>query len=121
MFAMHRIEQYQILPDTFEPMDQERLDQWLQSPLFIEHQQPSVDVSVHFDPRAARYIKEKTWHESQRLENHDDGSCTLTFPTCGLDEVRRWILTFGPEAQVLQPEELKQLIISDLKSALARY
>jgi len=38
-----------------------------------------------------------------------------------LHEVRRWILTFGPEAQVLQPEELKQLIISDLKSALARY
>jgi len=121
LFAMHRIEQYQILPETFEPMDQERLDQWLQSPLFIEHQQPNVEVSVRFDPRSARYIKEKNWHESQRLEDHADGSCTLTFQTCGLDEVRRWILTFGAEAQVLQPTELRDLITADLKAALARY
>ncbi len=79
------------------------------------------DRTDTFDPRAARYIKEKNWHESQRLEEHDDGSCTLTFSTSGLDEVRRWLLTFGPEAQVMEPKELRHLIVADLKAALARY
>jgi predicted DNA-binding transcriptional regulator YafY len=32
----------------------------------------------------------------------------------GLDEIKRWILSFGPEALVLEPPKLRELVRKDL-------
>ena len=39
----------------------------------------------------------------------------------GLDEIKRWVLSFGPEAQVLEPEKLKDMVRRDLSRNLAQY
>lgn len=121
LFALHRIEHYEMTTQKFEPLAEGKLEEWLQSPLFIEHQERMVNVILQFDARAARYIKERLWHESQQLEQHADGSCTLAFPTSGLDEVRRWILTFGPQAEVIEPRELREQILAELRQTEALY
>jgi predicted DNA-binding transcriptional regulator YafY len=38
-----------------------------------------------------------------------------------LDEIKRWILSFGPEAVVLEPEKLKEMVRKDLSKNLAQY
>jgi len=45
----------------------------------------------------------------------------ITFRVAGLDEIKRWILSFGPEAQVLEPARLKQMVRADLQKSLAQY
>ena len=45
----------------------------------------------------------------------------LAFRVAGLDEIKRWVLSFGPEAQVLEPEKLKELVRKDLSRNLAQY
>ncbi len=50
-----------------------------------------------------------------------DGSLELTFRVAGLDEIKRWILSFGPEAVVLEPKKLKELVREDLSSNMAQY
>jgi predicted DNA-binding transcriptional regulator YafY len=45
----------------------------------------------------------------------------ITFRVAGLDEIRRWVLSFGPEAAVLEPEKLKESVRKDLSSNLAQY
>ena len=121
LFALHRIQHHELLEETFQPMDSTKLEDWLKSPLFIEHQEHAVDISIKFEPRAARYVKEKIWHPSQEIVCHDDGSCTLTFTTAGTDEVKRWLLAYGPEAEVLGPPSLRSAIAADLKRAAGKY
>ncbi len=45
----------------------------------------------------------------------------MTFRVAGLDEIKRWILSFGPEALVLEPEKLKHMVHKDLSRNLAQY
>jgi predicted DNA-binding transcriptional regulator YafY len=120
-FALHRIKDYSITNDGFVPTDAETLEKWLASAFLISHQHEPVDVSIKFDAHAARYIKEKIWHPTQTIANESDGSCTLSMKCTDLDEVKRWILTYGAEAEVLSPEPLRTAVKQELTKALAKY
>ena len=67
------------------------------------------------------FISEKIWHESQKITKLPDGGLEITFRVAGLDEIKRWILSFGPEAVVLEPEKLKEMVRKDLSRNLALY
>ena len=45
----------------------------------------------------------------------------MAFLVAGLDEIKRWVLSFGPECQGLEPEKLKEMIPKDLTRNLAQY
>ena len=45
----------------------------------------------------------------------------MSFRVAGLDEIKRWVLSFGPECRVLEPEALRKLIQQDLQKNLAQY
>jgi len=78
-------------------------------------------VKVRVSPEWARWVGEKIWHESQRAKKDGDGSLELTFKVAGLDEIKRWILSLGPEAVVLEPEKLKEMVRKDLSRNLIQY
>ena len=50
-----------------------------------------------------------------------DGSLELTFQVAGLDEIRQWVLSLGPEVYVIEPEILKNVVQADMKKALIQY
>jgi predicted DNA-binding transcriptional regulator YafY len=39
----------------------------------------------------------------------------------GLAEIKRWVLGMGPEAFVIAPEELKDMVQADLERSLDQY
>jgi len=78
-------------------------------------------VKVRISPGWARWVGEKIWHESQKAKKNGDGSLELSFRVAGLDEIKRWVLSFGPEAVVLEPEKLKEMVRKDLSRNLAQY
>ena len=79
-------------------------------------------VKVMISPRAwARWVGEKIWHESQKAKKNEDGSLELTFKIAGLDEIKRWALSFGSEAVVLEPPRLKEIVHSELQKSLGQY
>jgi len=43
------------------------------------------------------------------------------FRAADLDEIKRWNLSRGPEAQVLEPSRLKQMVHADLQKSLGQY
>jgi len=45
----------------------------------------------------------------------------MTFRVAGLDEIKRWILSFGSEAVILEPAKLKEMVRKDLSRNLAQY
>jgi len=78
-------------------------------------------VKVRISPGWARWVGERIWHESQKAKKNGNGSLELTFRVAGLEEIKRWVLSFGPEAAVLEPEKLKEMVRKDLSRNLAQY
>ena len=66
------------------------------------------EVLLRFEPAAGRYIQERVWHSSQRLEQHPDGRVTLALRVAVTPELRAWVLSFGSNATVLAPERLRE-------------
>ncbi len=67
-------------------------------------------VRILFDAFAAARIEERQWHPSQKIKHLRDGGIELSLTLGNLEEVERWILSWGSHAQVLAPAELKQRI-----------
>jgi len=78
-------------------------------------------VSVWFDPYEARWIRERQWHPTQTIDEHEDGSLTVHFRATGLSEVGRWVLSYGEHAVVQRPKKLRDHIASILAVALRNY
>lgn len=78
-------------------------------------------VKVRFSPQVARYVSESAWHHSQQLTPQRDGSLLAEFRLGTTEEVKRWLLGFGRHAVVLDPEELREEIVEELKDLLSSY
>jgi len=75
-------------------------------------------IRIEFDSFAARLVAERKWHESQRVREMTSGSIILELELGGLEEIERWILSWGKHARVLAPKELVTRI-RDEASAIA--
>ena len=78
-------------------------------------------MKVRFSPTVARYVEESKWHESQELSKQKDGSVVAEFDLDHTEEIKRWILSFGKHAVVLEPEELRQEIAEELGAMFGAY
>jgi proteasome accessory factor B len=87
----------------------------------VFHGDGDVHVKVRFSPTVARYVSESKWHESQKLLRQKDGSLLAEFDLSATEEIKRWILSFGQHAVVLEPKELQQEILAELQSLLVAY
>lgn len=121
MFALHRIQDYKILETSFEPMTKEELTEWIDEAFQLEHGERTYNVVIKFAAHSARYIRERSWHPQQVLEDFEDGSCKFSFPASSLDEVVRWLAPYGPDAIVMEPPELKRLVIDAAQQTLKHY
>ncbi|MEW6200799.1 MAG: WYL domain-containing transcriptional regulator [bacterium] len=71
-----------------------------------------TEVRVKFSPRIAPLIEEHQWQPQQGIEKRGDGSIIFTAVVKGTFEIRRWILGWGEDAEVLAPEGLREEIKS---------
>lgn len=121
LFALHRIQYHNLTQEEFEPADATILEQFLNSAFFLEHTEKAYRVTIRFKPHSARYIRERIWHPSQDLLDEEDGGCVISFTTGSLDETKRWVLSYGADAEVLEPADLRQMLAAQLTEALASY
>ncbi|MDW8233860.1 MAG: WYL domain-containing protein [Roseiflexaceae bacterium] len=121
-FAVSNIERWEVRRDERFVRDADFSPHaYLAQGFLAEHGGPPREIVVRFDEYQARYILRRTWHLTQSIEQHDDGGVTLRFRTGALNEVRRWVLGYGPHAIVLAPPDLRAAVIADLRAALAAY
>ena len=83
--------------------------------------QPMVTVVVRFSPEVAARVAETTWHPSQQTSLADDGWLTWTARIAGIQEIRAWVLGWGGDAEVMEPQELRERVRAELDTAAARY
>ncbi len=81
----------------------------------------SYDVEILFSREAAGAVIEGILHHTQKVKKNMDGSVTLTFKVDGLNEIVRWVLGWGSRATVIQPSELRDLVLAQLHQSIEAY
>ena len=61
------------------------------------------------------------WHPEQKVTHQKDGSLVLEVPFTDIRELSMDVLRQGHHVEVLEPVELRNEVISELKSALKIY
>ncbi len=78
-------------------------------------------IRIEFDPFAARLVAERKWHESQRVREIAGGSIILELELGGLQEIERWVLSWGRHARVLVPKELAARVYNEAGAIVNLY
>jgi predicted DNA-binding transcriptional regulator YafY len=120
VLAVERIAVLEITTDTFLPPEQFDPETMLEGAFGIVYDDP-VTLKLVFSADTARYIKERRWAAGQVIANKLDGSIILEMNTSGWFEVKRWILSFGSQVEVLEPQEMREAIRLELAEAAAKY
>jgi predicted DNA-binding transcriptional regulator YafY len=120
MFVLDRIRLLHVTDQRFIPPDDFDLDEYMRDSFGVIHTDVEK-VVIKFDPSLERYLKENIWHPSQVFKKDRDGSVVLTMEVGGLVEVMSWVLGFGRQAEVLEPEHLRKAVAEELAVAAEKY
>jgi proteasome accessory factor B len=105
-FAPVRIQSAKPTGKIFQRSQKFSLEKRLRDSFGVHSGDGKFEIVIRFAPRAADYIREKKWHESQSLREFKDGAVELKLKLSSLSEVQRWVLSWGGDAKVLRPPEL---------------
>lgn len=112
-FKIDRVEKADVSQFPFPIPEDFDLAKHLAGSFGIFHANGDVTVRVRFAAPVARYVQESKWHASQKLSKQRDGSVLAVFQLSNTEEIKRWILSFGRHATVIEPEDLRQAIAEE--------
>lgn len=78
-------------------------------------------AKLRFSAERARWVSRERWHPDQRSAVDGAGQLILEIPYADMRELSMDILRHGHHVEVLEPEELRQAVQSELNRALDRY
>jgi predicted DNA-binding transcriptional regulator YafY len=80
-----------------------------------------IQVCLKFSAEITTWISEQIWHADQVQNIQPDGSLCLTFPAADLREVKREVLKFGAQVEVLSPEALRLELKNEIEKMKGIY
>jgi len=105
-FVPARIKSIKLTGQTFVRTKRFSLDQRLRDSFGVQSGRGKFPVTIRFTAQVADYIREKKWHDSQQLRELRGGAVELQLELSSLEEIERWILSWGGQALVVRPQEL---------------
>jgi predicted DNA-binding transcriptional regulator YafY len=119
-YKVERIRSVTLTPSTFPPQAPSVAGE-MRSAWDVVGDDTPVEITIRFDPSVAQRVAETRWHHSQVEERESDGSLLWRARVSGVLEIRAWILGWGPEAEVLAPDDLRAWAAEQHRQAAARY
>lgn len=120
-FSLDRIRKIQSLKQPAKEINDETLDNYF-TPTYGLFGGAAINLAIlHFTPKRARWVADEQWHPDQEGRWQDDGSYILHIPYSNHRELLLDILKYGPDVEVLEPEELRLEVELRLRSALEKY
>jgi len=113
-FRLDRIEDLELLPQTFTrptnfQLDQRRADQ-----------NRTIRVRVLFDHEIARWVQEERSFYTTNTEETADG-LLVTLMIGQLNEITQWLLSWGRHARILEPDSLRELLAKEAQAMLQNH
>lgn len=93
-----------VKPKNFDP------DKYLAGSFTVMKGEEQHDVAIEFDAWGADLVRGRQWHSSQVFTDLPDGGARLTMRLTSLEEIERWVLSWGVHARVVGPAALQQRV-----------
>ena len=96
------------------------IEKALSDPFGIVREAEEFDVVVKLSDGQGYYEKEKIWPDSVKIEREGD-HWLFKVRTCGIYWLKRWVMSLGNEAELLEPEWLRTNIRSEIENMAVIY
>ncbi len=106
--------------DTPRPEPRIDINKALDDPFGIVSDSEEFTAVVKLSESQGSYEAERDWPDSVNIKKIDNGYL-FTVRTSGRYLLERWVLSLGAEAELIEPKELREDIISSLEDTLAVY
>lgn len=106
-FALPRIANPRVLPTQFVRPPDFSPEKFFANALGVLGGERDYRVVIRFAAAVADRVREREWHESQEWRDLPAGGVELRLRLGALPEIERWVLTWGRDAEVVQPKELR--------------
>lgn len=107
IFRLSRFENVVLLPRRFTMKDFD-LAQYLKNTWSIIRGDDHIQFKIKFSPSIAGYIKEEEMFLRPILRDMDDGSLLMEVTVNHEQEFLKWLMQYGPEAEILQPRKYRE-------------
>lgn len=120
-YALDRIREMQIVRENFEKPGSVTLQELFGNIVGVTTSLADVKtVKLRTTLTQAKYFRALPLHSSQEEEMHDDYS-VFTYKLQLNYELAHEILALGDSVKVIEPPELKAMVVTQLKAALEQY
>jgi predicted DNA-binding transcriptional regulator YafY len=120
-FALTRIHRLRVLEQTFSIPSSFDKETYLKRQFGIEKGGAPQEVILQFSPTQARWMGEKVWHQTEVKLPQPDGALILKMFVPVTSELKRWVMSYGRDVEVLGPEELRGMVKREIEELAARY
>lgn len=119
MFAVERIHAVTVTDHPYQMPLGFDLEAFVQDALTVMRGRP-IEVELRFDKKTAAWAKDRLWHPSQQLAQHQNGTMSMNLTVADSRELVGWVLSFGSGVLVLKPKTLSDAVASEAKKILHR-
>jgi proteasome accessory factor B len=121
IFGVDRIVRCERRPgETFHYPEEHTVDDLLEGCFGLRGGDP-IEVEILFDAEQAAYVRERSWHPSQRFEELPDGRMRMSLQVSGDADLLLWLLGHAGSAEVVAPAALRAEVRATLERALRRH
>ena len=117
---IERVERQLIKKNVPYPKPDVDIDKALSDPFGIVRETEEFDAVVKLSEGQGYYEEEKLWPSSVKIERKDD-HWLFKVRTCGVYWLKRWVMSLGKEAEVLEPEWLRDEMRAEAEIMAAIY
>lgn len=119
-FSLSRVKSAELLDECFEG-DLVDPSGYFAHSFGIFRGESAEKVRLCFSRKIASYIKERIWHKSQKVHDHDDGSIDLELEVASTPELVQWIMSFSEDCKVIEPPMLREKIVNLSRNMIEMY
>ena len=115
-FRLDRVRSVTALEERFEFPSDFRLEAWAQGSLVGDRGEAEM-ARIRFRGPSARWVRETTAAEA--LEEEGDNQVVWCAPIINVENLVRWVLGFGGDAEVLEPPSFRERVGESLRRVRA--
>ena len=121
-FAVDNVTEPHVLAKTFVKPSEFRIEEYAAGSISgVLHSDETTSVRVAFAPRVAKAAIAARVIAERQIDRHDDASADITYRVTDVEELVRWVLGWGAQAEILDPPEARARIAALSLEVSAKY
>lgn len=121
-FAVDSITDLTVMTQTFTKPTNFSIEDFASSSISgVLHSDKTQEVRVRFEPRVAKAAMAARVVAERNVRRLHDGSAEIVYNVADLDELCRWILSWGPQAEILSPAAARDRVHMLIAEIAAKY